>query len=67
MNDSVLQSSLADRTLQSLLIEINAAGDRGKALKEAKSKYPAFVEFIDSMLFQIGALKEENGRLVFVA
>lgn len=66
-NDGGLQSLLADRTLQSLLMEIDAAEDRGEALKEAKTKYPAFVDFVDNMLLQLGALKEEKGRLIFMA
>ena len=61
-----LRSALADSTLRSLLAEVDSHRDRAGKLREALAQYPDFQGFADRLLLEIGALKYEDGRLVFV-
>jgi hypothetical protein len=54
-----------DSTLCSLLTDIDTHKQRGAKLREALSQYPDFQGFVDRVLLEIGALKYEEGRLVF--
>lgn len=70
-----LQGALGDSTLRRLLADIDGGGGsdssalagRGKAgrLREALEKYPDLQAFVDRMLMEVGALRYEDGRLVF--
>lgn len=39
--------------------------DRAVRLREALDRYPDLQAFVDRMLMEVGALKYEDGRLVF--
>ncbi len=60
-----IRTALADPTLCSLLADIDGHAHRGAKLKEALRDYPDFQGFVDRMLLEVGALKYEDGRLVF--
>jgi hypothetical protein len=67
LNSTWVKAALADSTLQSLLTDIDKHPDRAKKLLECKQRYPDFEGFLDRLLMEVGALKYEDGRLVFVA
>ena len=60
-----LKTALQDSTLCSLLSDIDKDRQRGKKLRESMQTYPDFQGFVDRLLMEIGALKYEDGRLVF--
>jgi len=60
-----LRSALEDSTLCSLLTDIDGDASRGKKLREALGQYPDLKGFVDRLLLEVGALKYENGQLVF--
>lgn len=61
-----LKSALQDSTLCRLLSDVHHdPQNRAKKLREAMQQYPDFDGFVDRLLLEIGALKYEEGRLVF--
>ncbi len=72
-----LQAALGDSTLRRLLADVDGGGDaaasalagrdRAARLKEALEKYPDLLAFVDKMLMEVGALRYEDGRLVFTS
>jgi hypothetical protein len=67
MGSKWLKDALSDSTLERLLMDIDKDTSRAKRLKDCKEKYPDLAGFLDRLLLEIGALKYEEGRLVFVA
>lgn len=60
-----LRSALEDSTLCILLADIDGDAQRGRKLREALGQYPDLKGFVDRLLLEVGALKYEDGRLVF--
>lgn len=60
-----LRSALEDSTLCSLLTDIDGDAHQGEKLREALGHYPDLKGFVDRLLLEVGALKYENGQLVF--
>lgn len=60
-----LRSALEDSTLCSLLTDIDGNPHRVDKLREALGHYPDLKGFVDRLLLEVGALKYENGQLIF--
>jgi hypothetical protein len=64
MGSKWLQGALEDSTLCSLLTDIDRDRHRAQRLREELNKYPELKSFVDRLLLEIGALKNEEGHLV---
>ena len=59
-NDWVRNEVRSDGGLRQIIVDIDSASDREKALNEAKVKYPMFAKFVKNMLLCAGILVEDD-------
>mmetsp|Transcript_32703 Transcript_32703/g.47323 ORF Transcript_32703/g.47323 Transcript_32703/m.47323 type:complete len:260 (-) Transcript_32703:357-1136(-) len=59
-NDWLRNEVRSDGGLRQIIVDIDCASDREKALNEAKVKYPRFAEFVEKMLHCAGILVNDD-------
>mmetsp|Transcript_15554 Transcript_15554/g.24177 ORF Transcript_15554/g.24177 Transcript_15554/m.24177 type:complete len:254 (+) Transcript_15554:119-880(+) len=59
-NDWLRNEVSSDGGLRQIIVDIDCASDREKALNEAKVKYPRFAEFVEKMLHCAGILVNDD-------